>query len=55
MKVGAVVIFGIGYVAGTRAGRERYDQLVAMSHRLADRLEERAGAAPPAIGADDRG
>ncbi|WP_219942636.1 hypothetical protein [Iamia sp. SCSIO 61187] len=55
MKLGALVVFGVGYVAGTRAGRERYDQLVALSQRLADRLEERAGAPPRALGADGEG
>ena len=42
MKLTALVVFGAGYVLGTRAGRERYDQLVALGARLADRLEERA-------------
>lgn len=41
MKLTAIVLFGAGYVAGTRAGRERYDQMVAMARRMADRIDER--------------
>ena len=32
MKLGTVVVFGIGYVLGTRAGRERYEQLRQLAH-----------------------
>jgi hypothetical protein len=38
----ALVIFGAGYIVGTRAGRERYAQIVSLSQKLADRLEEHA-------------
>jgi len=55
VKLGALVVFGVGYVFGTRAGRERYDQLVALSQRLADGLEERAGVAPRPLGTDPEG
>jgi len=55
VKLGVVVVFGVGYVLGTRAGRERYDQIVAMSNRLADRLEERAGPRPHALSGDREG
>jgi hypothetical protein len=34
-----LVIFGIGYVLGTRAGRERFDELVAMGKKFAERDE----------------
>lgn len=44
MKLSALALFGAGYVLGTRAGRERYDQIRALTTRLADRLEERAEA-----------
>ncbi len=44
MKLAAVAVFGAGYVLGTRAGRDRYEQIVAFSTRLADRLEDRAEA-----------
>jgi hypothetical protein len=46
VKLTAIAVFGAGYVLGTRAGRERYDQLIALGTRLADRLEERADQAP---------
>ena len=32
MKLGTVVVFGVGYVLGTRAGRERYEQLRQLAH-----------------------
>jgi len=32
-----LVIFGIGYVLGTRAGKERFDELVAMGKKFAER------------------
>ena len=32
MKLGTVVVFGAGYVLGTRAGRERYEQLRQLAH-----------------------
>jgi hypothetical protein len=34
-----LVIFGIGYVLGTRAGKERFDELVAMGKKFAERDE----------------
>ena len=39
MKLLAVTAFGAGYVFGTRAGRERYDQLVALARRASQGLE----------------
>lgn len=45
MKLTAIALFGAGYVAGTRAGRERYDQIVALARRMADRLDERVPTA----------
>ena len=33
-KVGLVIGLGIGYVLGTRAGRERYEQIKAQAARL---------------------
>jgi hypothetical protein len=40
-----IVVFGAGYVVGTRAGRERYDELVEFwqnvtGSRVADRVRE---------------
>lgn len=54
MKLSAVVLFGAGYVVGTRAGRERYDQIVALARTMADRLEERTSASDPTSGFADR-
>ncbi len=37
---------GVGYVLGTRAGRERYEQLVKLAHKAADSpaVQQAAGA-----------
>ena len=39
-----LVAGGIGYVLGARAGRERYDQIMGMAHRVKDdpRVQEKA-------------
>jgi hypothetical protein len=42
VKLTGVVLFAAGYVAGSRAGRERYEQIRALAQRFADRLEEQA-------------
>jgi hypothetical protein len=34
-----LLIFGVGYVLGTRAGRERFDELVEAAKALAERDE----------------
>ena len=34
-----LLLFGIGYVLGSRAGRERFDELVEMARRFAERDE----------------
>jgi hypothetical protein len=34
-----VVIFGVGYVLGSKAGRERYAEIVAAAHKASERLE----------------
>jgi hypothetical protein len=39
MKLTTVAMFGAGYVLGTRAGRERYDQLRGLGRRLAGELD----------------
>jgi hypothetical protein len=36
-----MVVFGVGYVVGSHAGRERYDRIKAFGEGLAGRLEER--------------
>jgi hypothetical protein len=39
--VGRVVFFGLGYLAGTRAGRERYAQLEAGAKAVIEMLRAR--------------
>lgn len=39
MKLTTVAMFGAGYVLGTRAGRQRYEQLVVLGRRLADEVD----------------
>jgi hypothetical protein len=34
-----LLIFGVGYVLGTRAGKERFDELVSMAKKFAEREE----------------
>lgn len=43
MRLRTVAIFGAGYVLGTRAGRERYGQIVAAAQGASKRLEEYSG------------
>ena len=37
----AAVIFGVGYVLGTKAGRERYAQIRELAQVAAGKLEEK--------------
>jgi len=39
--LGRAVFFGLGYVVGTRAGRERWAQIEAGARAFAERLRER--------------
>ena len=39
--IGRVVFFSLGYLAGTRAGRERYAQIEAGAKALIEKLRER--------------
>lgn len=39
MKLTRIAIFAVGYVLGTRAGRERYQQIVAAAQNASQRLE----------------
>jgi hypothetical protein len=39
MKLTLLCAFGAGYVLGTKAGRERYDQLRELAHGTSERLE----------------
>ncbi|GAA1478714.1 hypothetical protein GCM10009623_31600 [Nocardioides aestuarii] len=51
--LGRSVIFGLGYVAGTRAGRERYEQLrsgaVTLAGQLRQRLDEMPDTSPASV------
>ena len=38
MKLRTVLVFGVGYVIGTKAGRERYEQILSAAKRRAARL-----------------
>jgi hypothetical protein len=44
--IGRTVVFGLGYLVGTRAGRERYDQIQQAGRQLATQLREQLQAAP---------
>lgn len=46
MRLRSLVVFGVGYVLGTRAGRERYAQITEAAAKAAARL----GAAQQARG-----
>jgi hypothetical protein len=39
VKLSTAAIFGVGYLLGTRAGRERYDQLRQLAGRLAEEFD----------------
>jgi hypothetical protein len=39
MKLSALGALAVGYVLGTRAGRERYEQIRQAASRAAERLE----------------
>ena len=63
-KLGIAVGLAAGYVLGTRAGRERYQQLTASAKRIADepslqRIQEELnglfGSGGPATGAGSDG
>ena len=42
----AVLLFGAGYVLGSKAGQERYAQIEAVAKRVSDELDKRSR--PPA-------
>ena len=46
MKLRSLVVFGAGYVLGTRAGRERYAQISAAAGKALNRLGEVQQAGP---------
>jgi hypothetical protein len=34
-----LIVFGAGYILGSKAGRERYNQIAAIAHKAARHLE----------------
>lgn len=54
MRLATLAAFGAGYVLGTRAGHERYAQIVAAAQRASSRLDEYS-ARHRADAASDRG
>ena len=47
MTLTKAAIFAVGYVLGTRAGRERYAQIVALAGRTSEALEDFSARHPP--------
>lgn len=43
MKLRTMAVFGVGYVLGTRAGRERYGQIIEAAQRASKRLDGASG------------
>jgi hypothetical protein len=39
MKLMTVAVFGLGYVLGSRAGRERYEQIRKLAHTASKNFE----------------
>ena len=62
MKLGTLLMFGAGYVLGSKAGRERYEQICQMAQTASERLEAysldherpRPGAVPGSLDARAR-
>jgi hypothetical protein len=42
MKLMTVAIFGIGYVLGAKAGRERYEQIRRLAHNASESFDASA-------------
>jgi hypothetical protein len=40
VRLTTLAMFGVGYVLGTRAGRERYAQIAAVAEKVSKRLDE---------------
>ena len=38
MKLATVAVFGAGYLLGTRAGRERYQQILGLAHNASGKV-----------------
>jgi hypothetical protein len=39
VKLTTLLVFGTGYVLGTRAGREQYERFVELAHRATKRFD----------------
>jgi len=50
VKIPKLLLFGAGYVLGTRAGRERDEDLRDLARRMAEQLDRRVSADDPAAG-----
>ncbi len=48
MKLSGLAVFGVGYVLGTRAGRERYAEIVAAAKLASKRLADYSRRREPA-------
>jgi hypothetical protein len=46
VKLSGVAVFAAGYIAGARAGHERYAQIVGAVEKASRRLEEFSSARP---------
>lgn len=55
MKLTNVVLFATGYVIGTKAGSERYAQIIDGMAKASQRLEEFSSRRPPAGQAQSSG
>ena len=53
MKLRIAAVFAAGYVLGTRAGRERYAQIIAAAQGASKRLEDYSGKLDQASGKID--
>jgi hypothetical protein len=53
VKLTTVAVFAAGYVMGTKAGRERYVQIIDVVERASQRLEEFSARHPPGRPGDD--
>jgi hypothetical protein len=40
MKLVGLTLFGVGYVLGSKAGRERYEQIRSLTRAVTERLED---------------
>jgi hypothetical protein len=47
VRLTTAAVFAAGYLFGTRAGRERYEQIVAVAEQTSRRLEDFSARHPP--------